>query len=174
MYGSSYMFRHYIGWACCVQWRGAWIDPRWCHWIFIPWHPTIPCARSRLTLLKWDQDTPGGKDDRCVRLTNYHLQVLMSRNLEALTFPESSGPHRPVMGMLYFFPYTWVTRVPAVNSITGFNGQWHNEMHKRWINGDITQDNKIKSHTNLWPENITWSSTPHNALTLKQIEQHRV
>jgi hypothetical protein len=27
----------------------------------------------------------------------------MSRNLEALTYPEPSGPHRPVMGFLYLF-----------------------------------------------------------------------
>jgi hypothetical protein len=31
------------------------------------------------------QDTPGGKDGRCVRLTTYHIQVPMSRNLEAST-----------------------------------------------------------------------------------------
>jgi hypothetical protein len=46
------------------------------------------------------QEAPGGKDGRCVRLTTYHLQVPISRNLEALTSPEPSGPHRPVMGML--------------------------------------------------------------------------
>jgi hypothetical protein len=49
------------------------------------------------------QGIPGGKDGRCVWLTTYHLQVPMSRNLEALTSPEPSGPHRPVMGLLYFY-----------------------------------------------------------------------
>jgi hypothetical protein len=39
------------------------------------------------------QDTPGGKDGRCVWLTTYHLQVLMSRNLEALN---SQNPMDPI------------------------------------------------------------------------------
>jgi hypothetical protein len=37
------------------------------------------------------QDTPVGKDGRYVRLTTYHLQVLMSRNLEALTTQHPLG-----------------------------------------------------------------------------------
>jgi hypothetical protein len=37
------------------------------------------------------QDTPGGKDGRCVWLTTYHLQVTMSRNLWALTSQKSLG-----------------------------------------------------------------------------------
>jgi hypothetical protein len=32
--------------------EGPGIDPQWCHWGFFPWHPTIPCARGRLSLLK--------------------------------------------------------------------------------------------------------------------------
>jgi hypothetical protein len=32
--------------------EGPGIDPRWCRWGIFPWHPTIPCARSRLSLLK--------------------------------------------------------------------------------------------------------------------------
>jgi hypothetical protein len=38
------------------------------------------------------QDTPGGKGGRCVWLTTYHLQVPMSRNLEALTSQNRLGP----------------------------------------------------------------------------------
>jgi hypothetical protein len=38
------------------------------------------------------QDTPGGKDARCVRLTTYHLQVPMSRNLGALNSHNPLGP----------------------------------------------------------------------------------
>jgi hypothetical protein len=38
------------------------------------------------------QDTAGGKDGRCVRLTIYHLQVPMSQNLEALTSQNPLGP----------------------------------------------------------------------------------
>jgi hypothetical protein len=38
------------------------------------------------------QDTSGGKDGRCVRLTTNHLQVPMSRNLEALTSQNRLGP----------------------------------------------------------------------------------
>jgi hypothetical protein len=32
--------------------EGPGINTRWCHWGFFPWHPTIPCARGRLSLLK--------------------------------------------------------------------------------------------------------------------------
>jgi hypothetical protein len=38
------------------------------------------------------QDTPGGKDDRCVWLTIYKLQLPMSRNLGALTSHNTLGP----------------------------------------------------------------------------------
>jgi hypothetical protein len=41
---------------------------------------------------KMYQDTPGGKDGRCVWLTTYHLQVPMSQNLEALTYQNPLGP----------------------------------------------------------------------------------
>jgi hypothetical protein len=65
--------------------------------------PTIPCARGQISLLKNKyQDTPGDKGGWCVRLTTYHLQVLMSWNLKA----EPSGYHRPVMGMLYLLLIT--------------------------------------------------------------------
>jgi hypothetical protein len=36
--------------------------------------------------------TPGGKDGRCLRLTTYHLQVPMSRNLEALISQNTLSP----------------------------------------------------------------------------------
>jgi hypothetical protein len=57
---------------------------------FFPWQPTIPCVDS--AYLNEYQDTPGGEDGRCVWLTTYHLQVPMSRNLEALTSQNPLGP----------------------------------------------------------------------------------
>jgi hypothetical protein len=48
------------------------------------------------------QANPEGKGGRCVRLTTYHLQVPMSRNLGALTSWNPVGQFRPVMGQLYF------------------------------------------------------------------------
>jgi hypothetical protein len=38
------------------------------------------------------QGTPEGKDGQCVWLPTYHLQVPMSRNLEALTSQNPLGP----------------------------------------------------------------------------------
>jgi hypothetical protein len=38
------------------------------------------------------QDTPGGKDGRCVWLTTYHLQVPLLRNLGAFTSQNPLGP----------------------------------------------------------------------------------
>jgi hypothetical protein len=40
----------------------------------------------------------GGKGGRCVRLTNYHLHVPMSRNLGAFTSGNPVGLFRSVMG----------------------------------------------------------------------------
>jgi hypothetical protein len=57
------------------------------------------------------QYTTGVKDGRCIRLTTYHFQVPMSRNLKALTSLEAYGPHRSVMGMLKEKP----TNVPFLN-----------------------------------------------------------
>jgi hypothetical protein len=63
------------------------------------------CPGSNQPLKKNEyQDTPGGKDGRCVWLTTYHLQVPMSRTLEAWNSPQPSGPHRPVMGVFYVLP----------------------------------------------------------------------
>jgi hypothetical protein len=44
------------------------------------------------------QVNPGGKGDRCVRLTTYQLHVRMSRNLRALTSWNPVGLFRPVTG----------------------------------------------------------------------------
>jgi hypothetical protein len=47
----------------------------------------------------------GGKGGRCVRLTTYHLHVLMSRNLGALISWNPVGLFRPVMGQqIRWFP----------------------------------------------------------------------
>jgi hypothetical protein len=42
--------------------------------------------------LKNDYQDTGGKDGRCVRLKTNHLQVPISRNLEALTSQKPLGP----------------------------------------------------------------------------------
>jgi hypothetical protein len=49
------------------------------------------------------QLNPGGKGGWCVRLTTYHLNVPMSRNLEAVTSWNPVGLFKPVMGQLYEF-----------------------------------------------------------------------
>jgi hypothetical protein len=54
------------------------------------------------------QVNSGGKGSRCVRLTNYHLHVPMSRNLGALTSWNPVGLFRPVMGQLYPFLYMFL------------------------------------------------------------------
>jgi hypothetical protein len=46
------------------------------------------------------QVNPGGKSGRCLRLTNYHFDVPMSRNLGALTSWNPVGLFGPVMGQL--------------------------------------------------------------------------
>jgi hypothetical protein len=78
--------------ALRYQSQGPGVFPRWCHWGFF-------CGIRQFDVLEIDsaskneyQDTPGGKDGRCVMLTNYHFQVLMSRNLEALTSQNHLGP----------------------------------------------------------------------------------
>jgi hypothetical protein len=50
------------------------------------------CPGSTQPLKNEHQDTPGGKDGRCVRLTTYHHQVPMLRNPEALTSQNPPGP----------------------------------------------------------------------------------
>jgi hypothetical protein len=73
------------------------------------------------------QDTPGGKDGRCVRLTTYHLQVPMSWNLEAL---EPSGMNRPVMGMLYLSQFILICC-----SLDGdcMHNQLYLELYSLWV-----------------------------------------
>ena len=51
------------------------------------------------------QDNPGGKGDRYIRLTTYHLHVPMSRNLGALTSWNPVGLFRPVMEQIYLYLY---------------------------------------------------------------------
>jgi hypothetical protein len=75
-----------------LSWIPDVADPRLSLGIF-PRHPTIPCARGRLSLLKHEyQDTPEGIDGRCVRLTTYHIQAPKSRNREALSSQNPLGP----------------------------------------------------------------------------------
>jgi hypothetical protein len=50
------------------------------------------CPGSTQPLKNDYQDIPGGKDGRRLRLTTYHLQVTISRNLDALTSQNPLGP----------------------------------------------------------------------------------
>jgi hypothetical protein len=69
------------------------IDSRWCHWgLFSAASDNSMCPGSTELLKNEYQDTPGGKGGPCVRLATYHLQVPMSRNLEALTSQNPLGP----------------------------------------------------------------------------------
>ena len=53
------------------------------------------------------------KGGRCVRLTNYHHPVPLSRNLRTLTSWNHLGHSRPVMGLLYLHVRRWI--------LTGFS-----------------------------------------------------
>jgi hypothetical protein len=50
-----------------------------------------------------ENEYPGGKGGRCVRLTTYHLQAPTSRNLGALTSWNPVGIFRPVTGHVFFY-----------------------------------------------------------------------
>jgi len=64
--------------------------------------PTEPRAlRSTQPLKVTTRDFSWGKGGRCVRLTNYHpCSAETSRQSRALTYPEPTGPPRPVAGHL--------------------------------------------------------------------------
>ena len=51
---------------------------------------------------------PGAKGGRCVRLTNYHHPVPLSRNLGTLTSWNPLGLSRPVTGLLYLYLYPFL------------------------------------------------------------------
>jgi hypothetical protein len=54
--------------------EGLGIDTQWCRWGFFPKLPTEPYALGSPYSLKNEyQDTSGGKDGRCVRLTTLPL-----------------------------------------------------------------------------------------------------
>jgi hypothetical protein len=44
------------------------------------------------------QDTPGGKDGRCVRLTTYHLLVPKVKKIRGLNLPDPHGPVQACSG----------------------------------------------------------------------------
>jgi hypothetical protein len=51
------------------------------------------------------QDTPGGKDSRCVRVTTFTTLIVtkLMKNPEALTFRITKGLFRPVAEKLYLY-----------------------------------------------------------------------
>jgi hypothetical protein len=85
------------------------MNPRWCHWGFFRGIRQFHVSGVNSASKNEYQDNPGGKDGQCVRLTTYHLQVPMSRNLN---LTEPSGPHRPVMEFHPFYrPRSYLGRV---------------------------------------------------------------
>ena len=74
-----------------------------------PWHLTDPCALGSTQLLKMSTgDTPGGKGDRCVRLTTYHLHVPIVKKSGGLNLLEPRGPVQACNGTaipLYIYIY---------------------------------------------------------------------
>ena len=62
---------------------------------------------------------PGGKGDRCVKLTKYHHTVPLSRNLGALTSLTPLGLHGPLWESVTF---TSLTPIPVARSLAGIAG----------------------------------------------------
>jgi hypothetical protein len=87
--------------------EGPGIDSR-CRRVFFPWNLTVPCALGSTQPLKMSTRLTWGKAGRCVRLTTYHLNVLMSRNLGTLLSLNPVGLFRPVMGQLYLLPNVYI------------------------------------------------------------------
>jgi hypothetical protein len=58
------------------------------------------------------QDTPGGKDGRCVRLTTYHLHVPNVKKIRGLNLPDPHGPVQACSGkfLLQLITYSVVTK----------------------------------------------------------------
>jgi len=60
------------------------------------------------------QDNPGGKDTWCIRLTTYHLHVLI------VTSWNPVGLFRPVMGQLYLYLFSSGFPVQVTHQNTKF------------------------------------------------------
>jgi hypothetical protein len=91
-------------------WKGAWgsivvkalrykseglrIDPQWCRWGLFPILPTEPCALGIVSASKNEyQETPGGKDSRWVRVTNFITFIVPKvENIRSLNLPDPQGP----------------------------------------------------------------------------------
>ena len=95
----------------CYKSEGRSFDPSWCQWIFY-WHKILPIALwpwGRISFYeKWVPGVfPGGKVDRCVKLTTYHHPVTLLRNLGTLTSLETSGPVQACNGTALPFTDHW-------------------------------------------------------------------
>jgi hypothetical protein len=66
------------------------------------------------------QVNPGVKGGRCVRLTTYHLHVLMSRNLGALTSWKTVGLFRHVMGVALPFCFNIIVYLCVYSASTAY------------------------------------------------------
>ena len=80
----------------CYKSEGRWFDPSWCHWIF-HWNKILPIALWpwgwHSLEQKWVPGVfPGGKGDRCIRLTTLPPSCAVVTKSGNLNFQETSGP----------------------------------------------------------------------------------
>jgi hypothetical protein len=91
--------------------EGGWFDPRWCHWnSSLTWILLITLwPWGRLSLWqKWIPGVfPGGKCDRCVRLTNLPPSCAVVKKFGNLNFLVPSGPLQACNGTALPFFYKW-------------------------------------------------------------------
>jgi len=69
------------------------------------------------------QDNPGGKGGRCVRLTAYHLHVPIVKKSGGLNLLESCGPVQVCNGAALPLPLPYNTRLIVRNDREHFKGR---------------------------------------------------
>jgi hypothetical protein len=83
------------------------IDPQWCRWgFFSETTDETMCPGVDSASKNEYQDTPVGKDGRCVMVTTLPPSLCRkSRKSGALTYRIPKGLFRPVVGRLYLYLY---------------------------------------------------------------------
>ena len=86
---------------------------------FFPYVPREPCALGSTQLLKMStRHFCWGKGGRCVRLTTYHPRnAERQENPGVLTYSETLGPPRPVVGYFYLYIYIYIKNILYIVSI---------------------------------------------------------